>query len=84
MRVVVFLGHLVFHAFCGSTEEEGDEKFVSAFVSYLPERIDIGCTVFDVNDEQGVAFHTKSSNCLKSSMMWSAPAAINSSRLPLP
>ena len=51
MGIISFLGQFAFHSFRGRTEKEGDKEFISAFAADLAERIDVGRTLLDINDE---------------------------------
>ena len=52
--ILVFLREFVVHAGDGCTEEKGDEVFVGAFSADLLEGRDVGSTVFEADDEQGM------------------------------
>ena len=55
MGVAALLRQFAFHTLDGGTEEERDEKLVGTLAAYLAQGIDVGGTVLDVDDEEGMA-----------------------------
>ena len=50
----MLLGEFGLHARDGSLEEEGDEVFVCALCADLLEGGDVGCAIFEADNEQGM------------------------------
>ena len=48
------MGEFGFHTADGGMEEESNEMLVSAFCANLFEGRDVGCAIFEANDEQGM------------------------------